>query len=75
MFRKKHKNLKAICHSKPKIFSVGQPWWPQFFQDLEPPSPPNFFSAATALEFCEIFKNIFSYRTPLVPTSERCSSK
>ena len=40
MFRKKHKNLKAICHSKPKIFSVGQPWWPQFFQDLEPPSPP-----------------------------------
>ena len=32
MFSKKHKNLKAICHSKPKIFSVGQSWWPTFFE-------------------------------------------
>ena len=32
MFSKKHKNLKVICHSKPKIFSVGQPWWPTFFK-------------------------------------------
>ena len=32
MLRKKHKNFKAILavlgHSKSKIFSVGQPWWP-----------------------------------------------
>ena len=32
MFSKKHKNLKAICHSKPKFFSVGQLWWPRFFK-------------------------------------------
>ena len=40
MFRKKHKSLKAIWavlgHSKPKIFSVGQPCWPTFFLDLAP---------------------------------------
>ena len=50
MFRKKHKNFKAIWavlgHSKTKIFSVGQPWRPTFFQDL---GPPNYFSVATAL--------------------------
>ena len=42
MFRKKHKSLKAIwavlACSKPKIFSVSQPWWPTFFQDLGPPT-------------------------------------
>ena len=47
--QKKNKNFKTICtvldYSKPKIFSVGQPWWPTFFQNL----PPNYFSAATAL--------------------------
>ena len=39
-----HKTFKAIWavlgHLKPKIFSVGQPWWPTFFRDLAPaPSP------------------------------------
>ena len=36
--RKKNKNFKAICavldYSKPKVFFVGQPWWPTFFQNL-----------------------------------------
>ena len=40
MFRKKRKNFRAIYdvsgHSKPKTFSVGQPWWPTFFRDLGP---------------------------------------
>ena len=56
MFRKNHKNFKAIGavlgHSEFKIFSVGQPWRPTFFGDvaLPPHSPsPNCFSAATAL--------------------------
>ena len=42
-----------LGHSKPKIFSVAQPWWLTFFQDFAPPRPPsllpNYFSAATAL--------------------------
>ena len=46
MFRKK--NIKFwkpfepyLGHLKPKIFSVGQPWWPTFFRDLTPlPLPP-----------------------------------
>ena len=46
----KRKNFKAIwvvlADSKPKLFSVGQPWWPTFFWDL---GHPNYFSAATAL--------------------------
>ena len=50
IFRKKHKHFKAIwailANSKPKIFSVSQPWWLKFFGDL---GPPNSFSAATAL--------------------------
>ena len=50
IFRKKHKNFKAVWavlgHSKPKIFSVGQLWWPTFFGDL---GLPNYFSAAAAL--------------------------
>ena len=41
---KKYKTFKAIWavlgHSKTKIFSVGQPWWPVFFQDLLLPLPP-----------------------------------
>ena len=52
MFREKCKNLKAISavwgHSKTKIFSVGQPWWPKFFRDLVP--LPNHFIVATALQ-------------------------
>ena len=43
MFRKKRKGFKAnwvvLAHSKPKIFSVGQPWWPAFIWDLAPPPP------------------------------------
>ena len=51
--KKNNKNFKAICvvlgYSKPKIFFVGQPWLPTFFQTLPPPPlPPNYFSAATA---------------------------
>ena len=37
-FPEKNKNFKAICtvldYLKPKIFFVGQPWWPTFFQTL-----------------------------------------
>ena len=44
MFWKKQKKIKAIWavlgHSETKIFSVGQPWWPTFFQDLAHPSSP-----------------------------------
>ena len=55
--QKKKQNFKAIWevlrYSKPKIFFLGQPWWPTFFQDLAPPrSPPlspNYFTAAKAL--------------------------
>ena len=40
IFRKKPKNFKAIWvalgHSKPKIFSVDQPWWPTFFRYFGP---------------------------------------
>ena len=40
MFWKKTKNFKAIeaiiGHSKSKIFSVRQPWWPIYFRDLAP---------------------------------------
>ena len=46
--QKKNKNFKGISvldHLKPKIFFVGQPWWPTFFQTLTL----NYFSAATAL--------------------------
>ena len=56
IFRKKQKNFKAIWavlgHSKPKIFSIGQPWWLTFFGDLAPtptPPSPNYFSTATVL--------------------------
>ena len=42
MFRKNHKNFKAIWvilgYSKPKIFSVGQPCWQTIFCDLGPPT-------------------------------------
>ena len=38
----KNKNFKAIWavlgHSKPKILSVGQPWWLIFFRDFVPPT-------------------------------------
>ena len=41
MFRKKHKNFKAIWavlgNSKPKTSSVRQPWWQTFSRDLYPP--------------------------------------
>ena len=50
MFRKKWKNFKAILailgHSKPKIVSVSQPWWPIFFETL---FPSNHFGAAANL--------------------------
>ena len=50
IFQKKHKNFKAIWavlgHSKPKTFSVGQPWWLTFFFFGDPPSPPYHFTAA-----------------------------
>ena len=43
MFRKNHKNFKAIGavlgHSEFKIFSVGQPWRPTFFGDVALPHP------------------------------------
>ena len=46
----RRKNFKAIwvvlAHSKPKTFSVGQPWWPTFFWEF---GPRDYFSAATAL--------------------------
>ena len=36
--RKKNKNIKVICvvldYSKPKIFFVGQPWWPTLTPQL-----------------------------------------
>ena len=42
ILQKKHKIAKAIltvlCHSKSKIFSVGQPRCPTFFPDLGPPT-------------------------------------
>ena len=40
ILQKKNKNFKAIWavleYSKPKIFFVGQLWWPTFFQTLLP---------------------------------------
>ena len=40
IFQEKNKNFKGICavldYSKPKIISIGQPWWPTFFQTLAP---------------------------------------
>ena len=57
---KKHKNFKAtwavLGHSKPKTFSVGQPWWVKFFRDLGHSS---YFNVATVLEYCKAFKNNF----------------
>ena len=49
----KRKNFKAIwvvlARLKPKILSVGQPWWPR-------PWPPNCFGAALALHVCHCWK-------------------
>ena len=36
----------VLDDSKTKILSVGQSWWPTFFQDF---GSPNYFSAAAAL--------------------------
>ena len=51
--RKKPKDFKSIYivldYSKPKIFFIGQPWWPAFHETLAPPPLPNYFSAATTL--------------------------
>ena len=62
---KKLKNFKAISevldHSKPKIFSVGQPWWPTFFGDL---GSSNYFSGATALHLSKCFFNTSSLLQP-----------
>ena len=69
MFKKvpeKRKSSKAIwvvlAHLKLKIiFSVSQPWWPTFFLRPCPlPSPPNYFSAATALTRCNMLLTIIS---------------
>ena len=41
--RKKPKDFKSIYivldYSKPKIFFIGQPWWPAFHETLPPPFP------------------------------------
>ena len=67
MFRKKHKNLKAIWsvlgHSVPKIFSRCPTMVAKIsFKTLPPPAPPspNYFSAATSL--------IRSYSGPYFPS-------
>ena len=67
MFRKNHKNFKAIwavlSHSEFKFFCVGQPRWPTFFQDVD---STNYFSAATAL----LYKG-WSYNSTIIRTNVR----
>ena len=49
IFQTKNQIFRDICaildYSKPKLFFVGQPWWPKFFQPLAP----SYFSATTVL--------------------------
>ena len=67
IFQKK-KRFKAICagldYSKPKMLFVGQLWWPIFFKSCpsRPPSPPNYFSDATALVKTQCIPNTLKCR-------------
>ena len=79
----KHKNFKVtwsvLGHSKPKIFSVGQLWWPKFFETLPPPSTnttilvllqPSLFNEALLFSTYEVYRH--ADFTLLVNKTEIC---
>ena len=72
-------------NNKEKCFQNVEPYWKRFLSHKQPPevfckkvflkisqnSQENTLAEVFFCEFCEIFKNIYFYRTSLVPASER----
>ena len=62
--------ISSLRSSRPKVFSKKVPKIPKILKKTQG----LFFNkvAAPSCEFCEIFKNIFFHRTPLVAASILC---